>query len=331
VTVVIEERQQYSDQRFRNLQDALKDAPGICEGKACIYATGSFGRREACEHSDIDLFIVSLCDGERKEDKGRLTRLNGILLKADLIRAARSLKFIDFSKDGEFLEPIPANSLIQTTGDRNDDAANTFTARLLLLLESMPLTGAEVHAQIINDVIAKYWIEFPTHSDKFMPAYLANDILRFWRTLCLNYEASTSEKTLHDRAKRKVKNYKLKHSRMLTCYSALLFLLYVYTKNGTVEIPDAQEMVHLTPTQRLKWVAEQLKGSDPSMEIDRLLDQYDRFLNVTNASEEKLIELFSDDSEAHDLRDEQSAFGDMVYRILYTVGQGSLFYKRLVV
>jgi len=188
-----------------------------------------------------------------------------------------------------------------------------------------------VHAQIINDVIAKYWVEFPTHSDKFMPAYLANDILRFWRTLCLNYEASTSEKTLPDRAKRKVKNYKLKHSRMLTCYSALLFLLYVHAKNGTVDIPDAQTMVYLTPTERVRWVAGQLEGRNPSAGIYHLLDQYERFLSVTHASEENLVELFSNDDKAHELRDEQSAFGDLVYSILCTLGQGNLFYKRLVV
>ncbi len=199
---MIETRRAYSDQRFKELQAALVTAPKICDSKACVYATGSFGRREASEHSDIDLFIVSLCDNPGKEQKGRLSKLDEILLKADLIRAARKLGFQEFSRDGDYLQHHSANSLIEATGDRNDDATNTFTARLLLLLESKPLAGMDVHSQVIEDVIAKYWREFPEHSDRFMPAYLANDILRFWRTLCLNYEASTHEKTVRDRAKR---------------------------------------------------------------------------------------------------------------------------------
>jgi predicted nucleotidyltransferase len=191
---VIEERRLFSDQRFKQLKSSLTSAPEICGDKACVYAIGSFGRREASPHSDLDLFIVSLCHGEDREHKSRLSKLEEILLKADLIRASRTLGFPDFSKDGDFLQNHTSISLIQTTGDRHDDAINTFTARLLLLLESKPLVGDDVHQQIINEVIAKYWTEFPEHSDCFIPAYLSNDILRFWRTLCLNYEARTSEK-----------------------------------------------------------------------------------------------------------------------------------------
>ena len=218
---VIDQRRLYSDQRFQELKTSLIGAPGICGDKACVYAIGSFGRREASQPSDLDLFIVSLCHGKEKEYKSRLTKLEEILLKADLIRASRALGFPDFSKDGDFLQHRTSISLIQTTRDKSDDAINTFTARLLLLLASKPLVGDDVHLQVINEVIAKYWSEFPEHGDCFMPAFLSNDILQFWRTLCLNYEARTSEKTPRDRANRKIRNYKLK-----------AFLLKVYGRSG---------------------------------------------------------------------------------------------------
>lgn len=63
---VIEERRQFSDGRFQLLRDSLDKAEEICGDRACVYATGSFGRREASEHSDIDLFIVSLSDADKK-------------------------------------------------------------------------------------------------------------------------------------------------------------------------------------------------------------------------------------------------------------------------
>lgn len=244
---IIDGRRQFSDVRFEELRASLKQAPGICVNKACVYATGSFGRREASQHSDLDLFIVSLSNEKDGVDWSYLSKLNEILLKAELIRAAKELSFPEFSQDGRFLQHHTEAKLIRSTGNQNDDAENTFTARLLLLLESRPLAEVDVHARIIDDVIERYWREFPDHSDHFMPAYLANDILRYWQTLCLNYEAATSERSPdkqspRERAKRKIKNYKLKHSRMLTCYSAVLYLLYIYDRNR-----------QLLPLKREQW------------------------------------------------------------------------------
>jgi hypothetical protein len=265
-----------------------------------------------------------------------LSKLNEILLKAELIRASRDLKFPEFSQDGRFLQHHTARKLIESTGNQYDDAENTFTARLLLLLESRPLAGNEVHSKIIDDVIAKYWREFSDHYDSFMPAYLANDILRYWRTLCLNYEAAPFEQTkggraFGNRAKRKIKNYKLKHSRMLTCYSAVLYLLFIYDKNGTVRPADAQIMVSLTPTERVEFVADALAGSEPAPSVHKLLDKYERFLEVTSASEEDLIKVFMQDTEAHKLQAEQSDFGDLAYTILYSIGHENSLYRRLVI
>jgi hypothetical protein len=333
---IIDGRRQFSDDRFEQLRASLVGAPEICADKACVYATGSFGRREASPHSDLDLFIVSLSYDKNGADWSYLSKLNEILLKAELIRESLRLKFPEFSQDGRFLQNHTAAKLIRSTGNQYDDAENTFTARLLLLLESRPLIGREVHARIIDDVIERYWREFPDHSDHFMPAYLANDILRYWRTLCLNYEASTSEQSPgkqspQERAKRKIKNYKLKHSRMLTCYSAVLYLLFIYGKHGTVTPPEAQAMVSLTPTARVEFVANELSGSEPATCIGDLLGKYERFLDVTSASEEDLISVFSEKAGADKLRDEQSDFGDLAYTILYSIGHENPLYRRLVI
>ncbi|MGA3262767.1 MAG: nucleotidyltransferase domain-containing protein [Terracidiphilus sp.] len=330
---VIEERRKFSDDRFEQLRKSLTQATEICADKACVYATGSFGRREASEHSDVDLFIVSLSDydEEKKIDRSRLSHLKEILLVADLIRTSEKLGFPQFSGDGKFLQQHTATSLIRATGNPNDDAENTFTARLLLLLESKPLIGNDVYSKIIDDVIAKYWEEFKGNSDCFMPAYLANDILRYWRTLCLNYEANILENEPNRASKRRRDNYKLKHSRMLTCYSALLFLLCVYAENHTVSPPDVQTMVYLTPTQRVEWVAQHSHKEGISAIIQDILKQYERFLDITKVSKENLIQLFADENEAKRLKIERSRFGDLVYETLCLIGKGNEFYRRLVV
>jgi hypothetical protein len=330
---IIDGRRAFSDKKFEELKGLLIDAPGICGGKACVYATGSFGRREASEHSDIDLFIVSLSDKDeqRKIERSRLSKLEEILLKADLIRASQKMSFPPFSQDGRFLQNHGLRSLIKATGNERDDAENTFTARLLLLLESRSLAGEEVHSEAINDVIGEYWADFPPNFDRFMPAYLSNDILRYWRTLCLNYEANQSDSKQDSTAARRLNNYKLKHSRMLTCYSALIFLLYIHAKRGTVEAADAQMMVRLTPTQRVEWVADDSKDTRLVDTIGNLLGCYERFLSVTNESKAVLKELFADDKRAEIYRAERSEFGDLMYKVLSLIGDGDKFYRRLVV
>ncbi len=75
---------------------------------------------------------------------------------------------------------------------------------LLLLLESKPLVGDDVYMEAVSDVVAAYWGDFIDHSQNFMPAFLANDILRIWRTFCVNYEARTEKDPPERKAKRKL-------------------------------------------------------------------------------------------------------------------------------
>jgi hypothetical protein len=152
----------------------------------------------------LDLFIVGL--GSR--EKPTLPRLEEICIKADLIEATRVLDFPEFSGDGEYLVHYTKQELIDTLGKSDDDANNTFTARLLLLLESQPLLGDAIYKGAINDVIAACWRDYADHKNEFIPAFLTNDILRLWRTFCVNYEARTKTEPAEKKAKRKLKNYK---------------------------------------------------------------------------------------------------------------------------
>lgn len=125
------------------LQKHLEDAARRAGRRACVYITGSFGRGEASKYSDLDLFIVGL--GKRKR---ALPRLEEICIKADLIKASRDLDFPEFSGDGEYLEHHSIGEIIETLGQPKDDASNTFTARLLLLLESKAVLGSAVYERL---------------------------------------------------------------------------------------------------------------------------------------------------------------------------------------
>jgi predicted nucleotidyltransferase len=330
-----ESRRAFSEDKVRKLRDLLTDAEARAKDKACVYATGSFGRGEASSHSDLDLFIVGRdCHEESTETKKRrseLPNLDEICIKADLIRATKHLQISDFSGDGEYLIHYSVSELVNTLGTRQDDILNTFTERLLLLLESRPLVGDVVYSDVVKEVVLAYWRDYEDHKDDFLPAFLTNDILRLWRTFCVNYEAGTDREPPERKAKGKLKNYKLKHSRMLTCYSGILFLLNKYAVHRTVTPDDALEMTKLSPTERLENLQEEPSCIKAHATIARLLDRYDRFLLLTDASEHELLEKFSETSRSY--FQEASEFGDSVADALAAIGteQASRFYRLVIV
>lgn len=328
---VLNQRRESTNRLLEELRSRLEDAAERASGKACVYATGSFARAEAGQFSDLDLFIVG---GGPKEQR-LLKRLDEICIKADLIEATRELGIPEFSDDGEYLTHYTVAELVAGLGKPEDDATNTFTARLLLLLESRPLLGEAFYSEAIDQVIAAYWRDYEDHKTEFIPAFLANDILRLWRTFCVNYEARTKTEPKEKKAKRKLKNYKLKHSRLLTCYSALTYLLAVYGTKSTVAPEDVLRMVHLSPTQRLEWLRSQSQATNAKL-VDDLLSQYERFLARTNESEAALITTFLDASQSRDLVRSAYEFGDKMFELLEATGTDShgeknRFYRLLVV
>jgi hypothetical protein len=260
-----------------------------------------------------------------------LNRLDGICIKADLIEATRELKIPEFSGDGRYLTHYSVHEFTKTLGTPEDDVTNTFTARLLLLLESRPLLEPTVYWSVIEEVIDAYWRDYPDHETDFMPAFLANDILRLWRTFCVNYEARTERVPEEKKAKGKLKNYKLKHSRLLTCYSALLYLLAVYGSEGTVTPSATLDMIKRTPTERLEWLLGRPELEDAKGAINKLLDQYQRFLETTNADEEELVRRFMDKSTSRSYATASYEFGDNVFDVMTRIGKGNRFHRLLVV
>jgi predicted nucleotidyltransferase len=171
---LLEGRRLRSNGRLQDLKGVLIEAETLAGGKACVYVTGSFARGEASTHSDVDLFIVGLVAPTANAEEYRvLSNLDEICLKAELIRAIRGLGLPEFSGDGEYLTHYTVGELVKTLGTSTDDARNTFTARLLLLLESKSLIGADVYSEVINQVIKAYWRDFSDHENDFRPSFLA--------------------------------------------------------------------------------------------------------------------------------------------------------------
>lgn len=208
------QRAKFSQERLAELQHSLSaygtfaDLPDLT-----VFAAGSYGRMEAGPHSDIDLFFMYGLDAKSRNDNARETRFFRQLRKV-----AKDMEFPDFTDNGRYLVTHRTNEVLRRLGGRKDDYGNHFTARMLMLLESAPVTRSDVFDRIVKTVVAEYSRDMPGHEETFYPLFLINDVRRFWTTLLINYENSRNEAVKRDkRAAHRVKNYKLRISRLTTC------------------------------------------------------------------------------------------------------------------
>jgi hypothetical protein len=266
---LLEKRRRFSEQRLLLLRkrvakiQELSGQPGLS-----IYVTGSYGRLEAHSKSDLDLFFVS--SGDHPID-----RTTKILIDAELIRVVKELGFPPFSNDAQYLEIHDLREMLAKLGGAEDDFKNFFTARMLLLLESRPVFGDDVYKDILRKIIDAYFRDFHDHTGDFRPLFLVNDVLRFWKTLCLNYE--NRRNLPQDRAnknKHHLKNLKLKFSRQLICFSTII-PLFASRTNSPAKVLTLAEV---PPLQRLANLA---KTREQEEFYNHLVEFYEAFLSVT--------------------------------------------------
>jgi hypothetical protein len=254
----------------------------------------------------LDLFFVL----DDQAGQVQLRRLDEILVKAEIIKLTRNLGFPEFSNDGQYLEVHSVAQMLEKLGGREDDYSNLFTARLLLLLESRAVHNHQTYDSVIRKIVESYWRDYHDHETEFRPLFLVNDIVRFWKTLCLNYEYRRNKGTLDEaqRAKNSVQNLKLKFSRMLTCFSTVIAL-----SDGSVVEPDAViELVGLEPLKRL----ERVSGAKPDTKalFSRLLVDYGWFLETT--AMDNINEWIKSPEHRQEALARARSFGDNMYHIL---------------
>jgi hypothetical protein len=148
---------------------------------------------------------------------------------------------------------------------------------MLLLLESRALYGQDVYDRIVAKIVDAYFRDYADHKTEFRPVFLLNDVMRYWKTLCLNYEyrrnpgvQSTAESARHAR-----KNVKLKFSRLVICFSMVVPLASgKYTTKD-----DVVRLVGLSPLERLDDVATRAGAGAPRL-AEELKAQYVAFLRM---------------------------------------------------
>jgi hypothetical protein len=319
-----ERRRSHSIKRVEQFTHRLAALPELTAYPGlAIYTAGSHAREEASEHSDVDLFFIH--DDRKADARVDGPRMKTMAIMSGVAHEMSVMRLPPPSNDGEYLKILSLEEILKHLGSPEDDHLNHFTARMLLLLESAPVYGKRAYNAAMGAVVDAYLRDYKDHAKDFRPIFLANDILRYWKTVCLNYEHKRNQRKEALKIKQKIRNFKLGYSRLLTCFATIAVLSsFNHTKKR-----DIVEVCHMTPIERLLTLFEKHPAvGGPLLDA---LRQYHWFLEKTELPTEELERYFGERDNRITAFGNAKAFGDHIYQVVRVSAEATGTFRYLVV
>jgi hypothetical protein len=241
-------------------------------------------------------------------------------LAADVRSALEQWKFVEPGGTGTFGSLTSSHDLVHHIGGLDDSNRNV-TRRLLLLLESRAIVNDQVRLRVLRAVLDRYIVcgrgVRETQDSTFrVPRFLLNDVVRYWRTMCVDYAAKKWEQS---NKKWALRNAKLRVSRkvifakgLLLCFDCELFpeaepwrsLSPAAGTEGTLLeerlLAGTEWVAKLTPLDALSRV---LVAQDNVGLAERVLSRYNAFLEfMDDESNREHLETLTFDDAAKDGR-----------------------------
>ncbi|HCD33617.1 MAG TPA: nucleotidyltransferase domain-containing protein [Phycisphaerales bacterium] len=283
---------QKAPQIRQQIHDAITAAAtDLIPPDAALVVFGSLSRNEWTSGSDVDWTL--LLDTGANPQHYRVTQRIGQILS--------DLKLAEPGNTGTFGNMTFSHDLIHQIGGQEDTNINQ-TRRLLMILESTAIVGSDVHQRVLGQILQRYVHDgLPmamSHEPMPLevPRFLLNDIVRYWRTMTVDYAKKAWDSPNHKWAVRKSK---LRLSRKLMFTSGLLMCfscelshpdsnpaLFDHEPAESRLVNQLLKQVALSPMDRLCNALLQLSHPQTAA---ILLGAYDRFLAVLNDPEARKI------------------------------------------
>jgi hypothetical protein len=234
---------------------ALADVPR--DPDVAVVAMGSWGRGELTAGSDDDVLVV-----------GTGAPRAGVRPGPGELRPAINPPA---GEQGLFDEVAWTRELVDRIGLQEDTNEIT-TRRLLLLLESAPLLGEDAYLGVLRTILDAYLAG--ERKDRRPPRFLLNDVIRYWRTICVDFEAKARA---GDGRKWALRQAKLRTSRTILFAGGLLPVLECHHVVADEAPATLLDQLTRPPTDRLAAAFLSYDAPDAGA---RTLGAYDRFLGL---------------------------------------------------
>lgn len=265
-----------------------KTTKGLSSSDASIVVFGSLARKEWTAKSDVDWTM--LIDGQADPQHLEVAQ--------NIANRLKKAKFGEPGATGIFGNMTFSHDLVQKIGGREDTNENT-TRRVLLLQESNAFGKPDAHERVLRLILSRYLNEdwgfkygrLPTK----VPRFLLNDIVRYWRTLTVDFVEKQRGQAGHGWG---LRNAKLRMSRklifssgMLTCFSCEI----LSSRKARIELIDQhstarmeehlRNFIKYTPLQILATFLLELRIRQRT--VVKLFSSYNAFLALLNNEEKR--------------------------------------------
>lgn len=240
--------------------DAVRSALlPVSPANGFVVTCGSYARREASETSDMDFFTVYDKPEDCPQGGQSSPKVTNVIEKLIGNMPATG---------GAFANDISKTDLLENYGG-SEDTNDTITRRMLFLLEGEFLTS-EVHFTDIRDQIINRYVR-ETPRDHQLAFYLLNDMIRYWRTMTVDY-ANKTDQYAENPKPWATRNIKLVFSRKIIYASGLFSVALTADRQEDKKCDILKRLFSMTPIERIQYVC----GNNSSQ---RLLEIYDIFLD----------------------------------------------------
>ena len=258
MTTAYERSSRYSECKLGDLRNRLGD---LSLGDVAVLVCGSYARREASKHSDIDFFVISRDTNDEHlpiED-----------IRSEICKIVPN----EPSKDGAFGVRVNREEILGNIGGDDDNNQN-ITRRILFLLEGEWLFNEEEFKCFRREILEKYIRKNMT--DHQLALFLLNDVIRYYRTVAVDYEFKISD---NENSKPwAIRNIKLVFSRKLLYASGLFSIAMTVDRARDEKIEILESLFELSVMERMMAIC-------GSAKMDPILASYNHFLSVLEDSD----------------------------------------------